>query len=165
MNYTIRTKTRPEVDIALDWAAAEGWNPGLYDANCFHATDPNGFLIGLLGEEAVATLSVVKYGGTFGFLGFYIVKPEYRGLGYASKFGMPVLIPLGIEPWVLTVWWINKTITGNPGLVWPIEMSDTRVSGVEMFRLTPISCPYPRFHSKTSLPMTNLFFPTNAIPS
>ena len=73
------------MDIAIDWAAAEGWNPGLYDADCFHAADPNGFLVGLLGDEPVATISVVKYGDSFGFLGFYIVKPEYRGQGYGLQ--------------------------------------------------------------------------------
>ncbi len=77
--------TRQEVDIAIDWAAAEGWNPGLHDADCFHAADPNGFLVALLGDEPIATISVVKYGDSFGFLGFYIVKPEYRGKGYGLQ--------------------------------------------------------------------------------
>jgi hypothetical protein len=80
--YTIRAMSRPEVEFAVDWAASEGWNPGLYDARCFYAADPEGFLIGLLGDEPVACISVVKYGAFFGFLGFYIVKPEYRGMGY-----------------------------------------------------------------------------------
>jgi ribosomal protein S18 acetylase RimI-like enzyme len=73
------------MDIAIDWAAAEGWNPGLYDADCFRAADPDGFLVGLLGDEPVATISVVKYGDSFGFLGFYIVKPAYRGQGYGRQ--------------------------------------------------------------------------------
>lgn len=77
--------TRQEVNIAIDWAAEEGWNPGLYDADCFYAADPNGFLIGLLDDEPIATISVVKYGSSFGFLGFYIVKPEYRGKGYGIQ--------------------------------------------------------------------------------
>ncbi|NQD96193.1 GNAT family N-acetyltransferase [Pseudomonas sp. CrR25] len=76
---------RAEVDIAIDWAAAEGWNPGLHDANCFYAADPHGFLVGLLGNEPIAVISVVKYGDTFGFLGCYIVKPEYRGQGYGMR--------------------------------------------------------------------------------
>ena len=80
-NYAIRTMTRPEVDLAVDWAAAEGWNPGLSDADCFYAADPDGFLIGLLGDQPVATLSAVKYGDFFGFIGFYIVRPEDRGRG------------------------------------------------------------------------------------
>jgi hypothetical protein len=84
-DFRIRAMTRQEVDIAINWAAAEGWNPGLHDADCFHAADPNGFRIGLLGDEPIATISVVKYGDSFGFLGFYIIKPEYRGRGYGIQ--------------------------------------------------------------------------------
>ncbi|MGZ4981767.1 MAG: GNAT family N-acetyltransferase, partial [Methylobacter sp.] len=76
-SYTIRTMTRQEINIAVDWATEEGWNPGLHDADCFYAADPSGFLVGLLDDEPIATISVVKYGDSFGFLGFYIVKPEY----------------------------------------------------------------------------------------
>jgi hypothetical protein len=76
---------RDEVDIAVEWAAQEGWNPGLHDADCFHAADSNGFLIGLLDDEPVATISVVEYGRSFGFLGFYIVKPAHRGKGYGLQ--------------------------------------------------------------------------------
>jgi GNAT superfamily N-acetyltransferase len=83
--YTIRAMTRQEMDIAVDWAAAEGWNPGLDDADCFHCADPTGFLVGLLGNEPIASISVVKYGNSFGFLGFYIVRPEYRGRGYGIQ--------------------------------------------------------------------------------
>ena len=84
-DYTIRTMRRQEVDLAIDWAAAEGWNPGLYDANCFYAADPGGFLVGVLGDEPVATISAVQYGGSFGFAGFYIVKPGFRGRGYGMQ--------------------------------------------------------------------------------
>lgn len=84
-SYTVRAMNRQEVDIAVDWAAAEGWNPGLYDADCFYAADHNGFLIGLLEDEPIATISAVKYGASFGFLGFYIVKPQYRGKGYGMQ--------------------------------------------------------------------------------
>lgn len=83
--YTIRPMVRQEVDIAVDWAAVEGWNPGLHDADCFYAADPNGFFIGLIGDEPIATISAVKYGNSFGFLGFYIVKPEHRGKGFGIK--------------------------------------------------------------------------------
>jgi GNAT superfamily N-acetyltransferase len=83
--YSIRTMTRPEVEIAIDWAAAEGWNPGLYDADCFYAADPVGFLVGLLDDQPIATLSAVRYGDSFGFLGFYLVKPTYRGQGYGIQ--------------------------------------------------------------------------------
>jgi GNAT superfamily N-acetyltransferase len=75
---------REEIDLAADWAAAEGWNPGIHDADCFYAADPNGFLIGLLDGEPVAMVSAVAYEGSYGFMGFYIVKPEERHKGYGS---------------------------------------------------------------------------------
>ena len=84
-NYTIKTMDRAEVDIAIEWAAKEGWNPGIHDADCYFAADSSGFLIGMLGDEPIATISVMKYDESFGFLGFYIVKPEYRGKGYGIQ--------------------------------------------------------------------------------
>lgn len=59
--------------------------PGLHDAGAFHAVDPAGFLVGLLDGQPVASLSVVRYPGNFGFLGFYIVRPEVRGRGYGWR--------------------------------------------------------------------------------
>lgn len=38
--------------------------------------------MGFLDGEPIASISVVKYGEDFGFLGFYIVRPDYRGRGY-----------------------------------------------------------------------------------
>lgn len=81
-DYTISTMKRPDLDIAVAWAAREGWNPGYHDADCFFAADPEGFLIGRLGDRTVATISAVRYGGGYGFVGFYIVDPAYRGQGY-----------------------------------------------------------------------------------
>ncbi|MDX5362624.1 MAG: GNAT family N-acetyltransferase [Pseudazoarcus pumilus] len=77
----ISTMSREELDIAIDWAAQEGWNPGLQDGNSYFTADPQGFLIGRVDGSPVATISVVRY-GDFGFLGFYIVHPEWRGRGH-----------------------------------------------------------------------------------
>ena len=79
--YRIDTATRNELAIAVDWAAREGWNPGLHDADAFFAADRGGYLVGKLGEEPVATISAVCYGAGFGFIGFYIVHPDHRGRG------------------------------------------------------------------------------------
>ncbi|CAM5276772.1 GNAT family N-acetyltransferase [Eoetvoesiella caeni] len=84
LNLAIRPMTRQELDIGVEWAAAEGWNPGLHDADSFYAADPDGFLIGLLGDEPIGMISAVKYGSDFGFIGFYIVRPAYRRQGYGS---------------------------------------------------------------------------------
>src|SRR5829696_7465537 len=81
----IRPASRHEFDLALQWAAQEGWNPGLSDADCFYAADPEGFLLALRDGEPVASISVVRYGSDFGFLGLYIVRPELRGRGYGHQ--------------------------------------------------------------------------------
>lgn len=81
-SFHIRTMTRPEVDHAIAWAAAEGWNPGFHDAECFYQTDPGGFLVAEVNGEPVGCISIVLYDDHFSFLGFYIVLPEYRGKGY-----------------------------------------------------------------------------------
>jgi len=78
----IRTMRPDEISIAVEWAAAEGWNPGLADAACFSTVDPDGFLIGELEGAPVATISCVNYGATFAFLGLYIVRKDVRGCGY-----------------------------------------------------------------------------------
>ena len=44
----IRPMRPDEISIAVNWAAAEGWNPGLADDACFAAADPEGFFIGEL---------------------------------------------------------------------------------------------------------------------
>ena len=80
-DLVIRAMSRRELDIAIDWAAREGWNPGLSDAECFYGADPDGFLMAFHDAEPVATISVARYGRDFAFLGFYIVRPDLRGRG------------------------------------------------------------------------------------
>ncbi len=71
--------TRDDLDVAIEWAANEGWNPGLHDADAYFAADPGGYYMGLLNGEAVASVSAVKYSPEYAFMGFFIVKPEHRG--------------------------------------------------------------------------------------
>jgi GNAT superfamily N-acetyltransferase len=82
MTLQIRPMSESDLAIAVGWAAAEGWNPGLADAGPFMAEDPGGFLMGWLGDQPVASISVIRYGTGFGFLGFYIAVPEHRGQGH-----------------------------------------------------------------------------------
>ena len=83
--YAIRRMASGEVELALEWAAIEGWNPGLHDAQCFFAADPRGFFIGELNGAPVACLSAVAYGDALGFIGLYIVAPAFRGRGFGMR--------------------------------------------------------------------------------
>ncbi len=116
--YAIRTMTRQEIDLAVEWAAAEGWNPGLEDAECFWRAEPEGFLVGLVHGEPVACISIVRYGSSFGFLGFYIVKPEYRGRG------------LGLEIWNAGLQRLEGRVVGLDGVV--AQQHNYRKSGFSL---------------------------------
>jgi len=73
------------VKTLVQWAADEGWNPGPHDAEVFYATDPDGFYGYFMDDELIAGGAVVSYGGKFGFMGLFIVKPQYRSLGIGRQ--------------------------------------------------------------------------------
>lgn len=81
----IRKMSQEELGLALSWAALEGWNPGLHDAKTYYLADPNGFLLAELEGEPIGCISAIKYSADFAFIGFYLVKPEYRGQGYGMQ--------------------------------------------------------------------------------
>lgn len=76
-----RRLDRNELNQLIAWAAAEGWNPGKYDADAFYATDPAGFYGIFLGNEMLGGGSLVAYSHEFGFMGFFIIRPDVRGMG------------------------------------------------------------------------------------
>jgi len=104
-NFSIKRMTKDELELAIDWAAQEGWNPGVDDLDCYYSADPEGFLIGYLDDEPIASISVVKYDDSFGFLGFYIVIPKYRGQGY------------GIQIWQAGMEYLTGCNVGLDGVV------------------------------------------------
>lgn len=84
MSRLIRTLTLREIETLLQWAAAEGWNPGLDDAPAFQAADPDGFFGAFVDEQMVAGISAVAYDDRFGFIGLYISHPDWRGQGHGK---------------------------------------------------------------------------------
>ena len=109
-----------EVRLLLDWAAAEGWNPGLRDAEAFLAADPEGFLLGRLDGQPAAAISLVRYDERFAFLGCYIVRPELRGQGH------------GIAIWRAAIEWAGERTIGLDGV--PAQQPNYRRSGFELER-------------------------------
>lgn len=84
-NLMIRNMTRTEVDELVNWAEREGWNPGLHDAELFWATDPEAYIAAELDGEMIGGGAITSYNGDFGFMGFFIIRPEYRGRGLGSQ--------------------------------------------------------------------------------
>jgi GNAT superfamily N-acetyltransferase len=114
----IRNVSRLEMDILIDWAAAEGWNPGLFDAGCFYAADPRGFFVAELAGGPVGCISAVAYGAEFGFIGFYIVRPEYRGQGF------------GMKLWQTAMKYLTPRIIGLDGVV--AQQNNYKQSGFQL---------------------------------
>jgi GNAT superfamily N-acetyltransferase len=84
-DLALRPLTRDELDELVEWAAGEGWNPGLGDADVFWRTDPEAFA-GYFGDgELLGGGSIVSYDGRHGFLGLYIVRPDLRGRGIGRR--------------------------------------------------------------------------------
>ncbi|MDR6538750.1 GNAT family N-acetyltransferase [Variovorax soli] len=115
MKCTIRPMREAEVALAIEWAANEGWNPGLHDAACFHAADPGGFLLAECGDEPVGCISAVSYAGRFGFIGLYIVRPEWRGRG------------IGLRLWTAGMRRLKDHVVGLDGV--PAQQDNYRRSG------------------------------------
>ncbi|MBR1251704.1 GNAT family N-acetyltransferase [Bradyrhizobium sp. AUGA SZCCT0169] len=114
----IRPMQPDEISIAVDWAAAEGWNPGIADDACFATVDPQGFLIGELDGAPAATVSCVNYSDHFSFLGFYIVRADLRGRGY------------GLRIWNAAIAHAGSRVIGLDGVV--AQQQNYRRSGFEL---------------------------------
>jgi GNAT superfamily N-acetyltransferase len=115
---SIRTMRPDEVALVVDWAATEGWNPGLADAACFAAADSEGFFIGEFEGKPAATISVVNYGQNFSFLGFYMVRPDLRGRGF------------GLRIWNEAIAHAGTRVIGLDGVV--AQQANYRKSGFQL---------------------------------
>jgi GNAT superfamily N-acetyltransferase len=115
MDIEIRRAYRDELVDILDWAAAEGWNPGLGDAAPFWTADPEGYLVAEADKRLVGAISLVRYGEDYAFLGFYIVHPQVRGQG------------VGLRLWNAAMDLAQDRIVGLDGVV--AEQENYRRSG------------------------------------
>lgn len=70
-----------EMHLAIQWATEEGWNPGPHDCDVFANADPGCLLAGEVNGEPAGVISAAKIAPGFGFMGFLVVPPQFRGLG------------------------------------------------------------------------------------
>ncbi len=75
----IRNTTPAEMDFVIAWAAREGWNPGLRDAECFLAGDTSGYFIAEADGKPAGCIFAINFSADLCMGGVFIVDPEYRG--------------------------------------------------------------------------------------
>ena len=136
---TIRTMRPDEIAIAVDWAAAEGWNPGLADAACFATVDPEGFFIGELDGAPAATVSCVNYDARFAFLGFYIVREDLRGRGHGLRIWNAAIAHAGARVIGLDGVVAQQENYKSRGSCSPMPMSATAAPSPRRRRRRPVS--------------------------
>ena len=95
LNDCVRSLNRDEFDQLLDLARLEGWNPGINDADSFYNADPDGFMGYFIKGKLIGCIAAVAYDEDFGFMSFFIVKPEFRNMGYGKKLWTAALKYLG----------------------------------------------------------------------
>ncbi len=113
-----RSASLSELALVLDWAKAEGWNPGLEDVAAFYSADPGGFFVAVEDDQPVASISIVNHSDRFAFLGLYICTPEFRGRG------------IGFELWQHGLMHAGNRTVGLDGVA--EQQGNYRKSGFEL---------------------------------
>jgi GNAT superfamily N-acetyltransferase len=91
MDIRIRQARIDDLEGMIDWAAREGWNPGIDDLAPFFAADPQGYWLAEIDVEIAACISLVHHHPDYAFLGFYIADPKFRGQGIGHRLWREVI--------------------------------------------------------------------------
>ncbi len=118
VNLNIHPMNRKELETAIAWAADEGWNPGLDDGDPFYGADPEGFIGAWLENRLIACISAVGYGSEFGFIGFYLCHPDFRGRGF------------GLQTWHAGMAHLGERTIGLDGVI--DQQANYRKSGFQL---------------------------------
>ncbi len=84
-DLNFRKLDKDDLNTLVGWALKEGWNPGENDFNVFWETDTDGFYGFYHDDNLIAGGAVISYNKEYGFIGLFIVHPDFRGQGIGKK--------------------------------------------------------------------------------
>jgi len=100
INWGIRQAEESEVELYLEWADNEGWIFSDEITRGYYKEFPRGWFLCELNNETsnsngkkavIGLLFCTKYRSNIGFVGYFMMDPEYRGQGYGEKIFQDVL--------------------------------------------------------------------------
>lgn len=94
MSVLIRRPTRAEMDVAVEWAAQEGWNLGVNDADIYYRYGTEGFLAAIQDGSPAGFHFSLFFEPAFAASGVFIVKPGLRNLTVGRDLGRAALVLL-----------------------------------------------------------------------
>ncbi len=93
--FELKTMSPEEMAFALEWSCDEGWNPGIYDNECFFHTDTKGLFIGEYMGRPIGCIASIKYSDTYGFIGLFFVQEDFRKQWLGAYLARTALTYLG----------------------------------------------------------------------
>lgn len=90
----IRTLNKADLPLVTAWARAEQFAPGRGDFAIYRHTDRQGVWVGCLDGRPIGCIAGVRYNAGYGFIGLFLVQPEYRGQGYGRQLWAHALVHL-----------------------------------------------------------------------
>ena len=120
---------RDELDVLVDWAAGEGWNPGLADADVAWRADPAGFVALRSAGGLVGGGCVVSYDGAWGFLGLqFALTGVLRASGNMVMTMMLTLVSQWVLQFPLAYVLSKHTALGAQGIWWAFPVTNVLIA-------------------------------------
>ena len=83
--FSIRLISINEIPEVTNWARLEGFTPGMDDVSIYRNTDKQGIWVACLNNNPIGSIACIKYNSSYGFIGLFIVKKEFRNNGYGVR--------------------------------------------------------------------------------
>jgi len=73
----------------------QGWNAGVHDVETFTEVDPDAWSVAEIDERPVGLVLATRWNESHGWIGLYLVHPEFRGRGIGLELFRAALARLG----------------------------------------------------------------------